>query len=135
MEEDCGAVLRTEVRALAVYLRGVVHLPEGVEQLFVAYLRRIEGDLHDFSVAGFVGADVFVRRVYRVTAAVAYRSVDHPGDAAKLRFDPPKASCSECCGLGHGHLLLSGPFYPDLYTLFDAGVRCQIGRASCRERV
>src|SRR5713101_3312226 len=38
MEEDRGAVLRAEVRALAVDLRGVVHLPEGVEQLLIAHL-------------------------------------------------------------------------------------------------
>ncbi len=31
MEENRGAVLRAEVRALAVHLRGVVHLPECLE--------------------------------------------------------------------------------------------------------
>src|ERR1700674_2460635 len=106
MEEDCGAVLRAEIRALAVYLRGIVHLPEGVEQLFVAHLRRVEGDLHDFGVAGFVGADIFVRGIWGVSAAVPHRGVDHSGDAAKLRFDPPKTSCSKGRSLGHEYLLL-----------------------------
>ena len=38
MEKNCGAILRAEVRALAIYLRGVVHFPESVEQLLVAQL-------------------------------------------------------------------------------------------------
>src|SRR5258708_40317281 len=101
MEEYRGPVLRAEIRALAVYLRGVVHLPERVEQLFVTHLCRIEGDLHDFGVARLVGADVLVRRIFRATAAIAYRGVNNSGAAAKLRFDPPKAPCSNCSGLGH----------------------------------
>src|SRR6266404_3369125 len=101
MEEYRGPVLRAEIRALAVYLRGVVHLPERIEQLFVAQLCRIEGHLHDFGVPRLVGADVLVRRIFRVAAAIAYRGVDNSGDATKLRLDPPKAPCSKCSGLGH----------------------------------
>src|SRR5260370_5928234 len=102
MEEYRGSVLRAEIRALAIYLRGVVHLPERVEQLFVAQLCRIERDLHDFGVARLVGADVLVRRIFRATTAIAYRGVDNSGNAAQCRFDPPKAPCSKCSDLGHG---------------------------------
>src|SRR5260370_11636594 len=104
MEEYRGSVLRAEIRALAIYLRGVVHLPERVEQLFVAQLCRIERDLHDFGVARLVGADVLVRRIFRATTAIAYRGVDNSGNAAKCRFAPPKAPCSKFSGLGHGPL-------------------------------
>src|SRR6267154_2247651 len=54
MKEDRGAILRTEIRALAVHLRRVVHLPECVEQLLIGQCRWIESDLHDFGMPGFI---------------------------------------------------------------------------------
>src|SRR5919197_4190908 len=54
VEEDRGAVLAADVRALAVPLSGVVRAPEEVEQLLVGDDRRIELDLHRLGVAGGV---------------------------------------------------------------------------------
>src|SRR5882762_8945758 len=113
MEEDRGAVLRAEVRALAVHLRRVVHLPESIEQLLIGQCRWIESDLHDFGMPGFIGADVFIGRVFCVAAAVPDDCVNNSRNAAECCFDPPKASCSKGCGFGHGTAPLVRLFYPD----------------------
>src|SRR5882757_8689925 len=102
MEEDRGAVLRAEVRALAVHLRRVVHLPESVKQLLIGQRRWIESNLHDFGMPGFIGADVFIRGIFSVAAAVPDDGVNNSGNAAECCFYPPKASCSKGCGFGHG---------------------------------
>src|ERR1700730_14940842 len=59
MKEDRAAVLLAEIRALTVYLRRVVHFPEGVQKLLVAQLCWLVSHLHDFPVAGFVGSHIF----------------------------------------------------------------------------
>ena len=119
MEEDRGPVLRAEIGALAVHLRGIVHLPESVEQLRIAELRRVEGDLHDLGVSGFVCTHILVRWILGVTAAITHDGVSNPRDSAKCRFDPPKASGSKSCDFGHDtapvRFILS-----ELSTLFDA---------------
>src|SRR5215472_12949592 len=51
MKENRRAVLRPEVRTLAVHLRRIVRLPEHLEQLLVTYFGGIERDLHHFSVS------------------------------------------------------------------------------------
>src|SRR5207245_9172553 len=44
VKENRRAVLCSEIRPLPVHLRGIVRLPENVQQLFVAYLSRIKRD-------------------------------------------------------------------------------------------
>src|SRR5882724_1643205 len=95
MEENRGAILRAEVWPLAIDLGGIVNLPEGVEQLVVADFGRVEGDLHNFGVAGFVGAHVFVSWIGSVAAGIAYGGVDHAGDFLEGSFDAPEASGPE----------------------------------------
>src|SRR6516225_956326 len=43
VEEYRRAILRADVRALAVYLGWIVQFPEGVQQLLVTHLRGVEG--------------------------------------------------------------------------------------------
>ena len=62
--------MRAPVRPLAIQLSRIVILPEDVEQLLVGELRRIVLDLYCFGVARVVGADIFVRRVGKVSARV-----------------------------------------------------------------
>ena len=52
MEEDYTAVLRSHIGALAIYLGRIVSLPEYVQELIVADLRRIVLYLDDFSMPG-----------------------------------------------------------------------------------
>src|ERR1700730_10775606 len=111
MDEKCAAGLRTKIRTLPLYLCGVVHLPERIQQPLIAKLQRIECDLYHLCMTGLVRADIFVSWILRVTAAIANRGVDHSRNIAERRFDPPKTSCSKCRCFVHGRLLLSAPFY------------------------
>src|SRR5580704_17060602 len=105
MEENRGAVLRTEIGPLPVLLRRVVHLPKGVQQLLVTYLGGVEGNLHHLGVSRFDGAYVFVGRVSSVATAVSDGRVNDPSTAAEPRLNPPKASCAKRSDLGHTMLL------------------------------
>ena len=51
VKENGGAVLRTPIGTLAIYLRGIVILPEYFEQIGIMDLRRIEFDLDGLRVA------------------------------------------------------------------------------------
>src|SRR5206468_2062760 len=103
MEENRRAVLRAEVWSLAVCLRGIVSLPKNVEQLFVTHFRRIERHLHDFRVASFIGADIFVGRILRLPAAVPHCRINHSWHPLKRRFDAPEAPRPKCRYFCHGH--------------------------------
>src|SRR5271165_1897668 len=105
MEKNGRAVLRAEVRSLAVHLRRVVHFPEYIEQLLVAQLRWIKGDLHDFRVTRFVRANIFVGGIKHLAAAVAHCRIDHSRHLLKSCFNSPEASRSKRCNLWHGLLL------------------------------
>ena len=71
MEEDRRTVLASVIRALAVQLRGIVVLPEDIEQLFIIDLGRIVFNLDCLGVSGAVAANVFVGRVRKLSAGVA----------------------------------------------------------------
>src|SRR5579859_7723897 len=101
MKENRAAVLLAEIRALAVDLRGVVHLPESVQELLVAQLRGVEGDLDDFGVTRLAGADIFVGGIRGVAAAVSDLGIQHTWDAPKRGFDAPEAASSKRCNLAH----------------------------------
>src|SRR5258708_28668309 len=102
MGENRRAVLLTEVWSLTIYLRGIVQVPEGFDQRLIADFLRIEFDLHHLGVAGLVGADVFVRRIFGVAVAAADQRVHHSRNHAKFYFDSPEASGSECGEVSHG---------------------------------
>src|SRR5258706_6910815 len=102
MGENRRPILLTEVWSLAIYLRGVVQVPEGFDQRLVVDFLRIEFDLHHLGVASLVGADVFVRRIFGVAVAVADQRVHYSGNHAKFYFDSPEASGSECSEFSHG---------------------------------
>src|SRR6266850_1013524 len=95
MSENRRAVLRSEVRPLAVHLRWVVRFPEDIEQLFVTHFCRIERHLHYFRVPGFVRAYIFVRRVRRFSTAVPRSRLNHSGHLLERRLDAPEAPRSE----------------------------------------
>src|SRR6516162_6379473 len=119
--EDRGPVLGTDVVPLAHALRGVMRLPEHLEQLRVGDLARVEDDPHRLRVAGHTGAYLFVGRVGRVAALVAHRGGDHArylperalltpeaaerelGDLAALGVRRRRRRAEHLMPLGHGH--------------------------------
>src|SRR5262249_41603329 len=94
-------ILRAVVRALAIHLRGIVHLPKRIEQPLVANRCGIKGDLYDLRMTGLVRANVLVRRVNNVPAAVSRLRFDHPRYLAEVCFNSPEASGSERSNLCH----------------------------------
>src|ERR1700674_2819247 len=107
MEKNRGAVLRTKVRALAIYLRGIVSLPEHIEQLFERHFSGIKGDLHHFGMPGLVGADIFICWVDGVAVRIAHCGIDYARNLAKRFFDSPEASSTKGCNFVH--FTLRGP--------------------------
>jgi hypothetical protein len=99
--EDCRAVLRAIIGTLAIHLRWIVHVPEGVNQGFITDLSRVEGHLNNLGVAGVIGANVFIGRVLRMAVAVADGGVNNSRDHAKLDFDSPEAAGSKGSGFSH----------------------------------
>jgi len=69
--EDGGAVLRADVRALAIQRRRVVHAEKDVQQVAERDNRGVERDVDDLGVARRAAADLTVRRVDDVAARVA----------------------------------------------------------------
>src|SRR6266705_2090355 len=104
MEENRRAVLRAEVRPLAIHLRGVMHLPKHIQQLFVTHFCRVKSHLYHFCVPGFVRAYVFVSWIRHLSAAVAHGGINYTGHALKRRFHTPEAPRSKSRNLRHGYL-------------------------------
>src|SRR6266852_1309900 len=104
MKDNRRAVLRTEVRTLAIHLRRVMHLPKHIQQLFVIHFCRVKSHLYHFRVPSFVRAYVFVSRIRHLPAAVARGGINYTGHALKRRFHAPEASRSKSRKLRHGYL-------------------------------
>ena len=97
------AVLGADVVAVAVQVRGVVVLPEGLEQGLPALAAhgRVVDDAHRLGVTGRPGAHLLVRGVGRLAAHVADRRRDdavlapqdplHAPEAAARQVDDPAA--------------------------------------------
>src|SRR5690242_9110421 len=95
VEEDRRAVLRADVRSLAVELRGIVQREELLDELLVGDLGRIEVDLHDLGVPRAPRAHLLVGRLRQRAAEVADRGPAHSGRVAELDLDAPEAAGAE----------------------------------------
>jgi len=92
VREDDGAILCADVRALPIQCRRIVHAEEDLEQIVIADLLRIEGDLDDLGVSRRAGAHLFVRRIRARAARVAGDDARHAAQLAEQRVDAPKAA-------------------------------------------
>src|SRR5438445_4752159 len=70
VRENRRAILRAEVRSLAIYLSRIVHVPERFDKRFVAHFLRIKSYLHNFRMASFVGANILVRVIFGAASAI-----------------------------------------------------------------
>jgi hypothetical protein len=101
VRENRAAVLFAKIGSLAIYLGRIVHMPERVDQRFIADLVRIECDSNHFGMSSLVRADVLVRGIACVPVAVAYLGLGHAGNHTKFRLDSPEASGGKRCGFSH----------------------------------
>ena len=100
MEKNCRAVLRAEIRALPVQLRGIVVLPENVQQVFIRDFGGIVLDFNRFGVTGPIAANVFIGWILRVSAGIAHACSTDAGNLAERGFNTPETSCRKRC-FGH----------------------------------
>src|SRR5437667_10377781 len=94
--ENHRPVLRSHVRSLAVERRGVVALPENLEQLLVSDLGRVELDFHDFRVPGTVRAYILIGRAFELPAHITDRCRSDARGLTKRRLYSPKTSRRKC---------------------------------------
>src|SRR6266511_1124050 len=93
--EDHRAVLGAYVGALAVHLRGVVRLPELLEQLVIGDPVGVELHLADLCVPGRVAADLLIGGIVDGAALVADGGVENSREVAIRRLDLPEAARPE----------------------------------------
>ena len=106
--KDGAPVLRANIRPLPVAGGGVVVVPKDGEQLIVGDLLRIVSDPHRFRMAGLIGANVAVGRVFGVPAGVAHFREEHAFGLAQCLFDSPETAGSEDRSLGGCEFQRSG---------------------------
>src|SRR3954469_12565060 len=114
MVENCRAVLRSEVRTLAVQLRGIVILPKGIQQNFIGNLFGLVANLNRFSMPRAVSAHVLVSRVFHFAAGVTNTRGCHARNLPECCFDTPEASGCKC---RFRHELLPSAYF---FIKFDA---------------
>src|SRR3954466_3274425 len=105
MKEDGRAVLMPDVRSLAVQRGWVVVIPEDFEQVVIADDLGIKRDLHHFSVAGTIRANVFIGWVLQFTPGIAYGRGFDSRQTPERGFDTPKTACAKG-GLLHGSIIM-----------------------------
>src|SRR5207245_6193084 len=107
VRENRRAILRAEVRSLAIYLRRIVHVPERFDKRFVAHFLRIKSYLHNFRVSGLVSADILVRGIFSAAIAITDGRVHNSGNHPKLHFHSPETASGKSSEFSHRHSFLS----------------------------
>jgi hypothetical protein len=87
-----GAILRTDIRPLAIASRRIVVTPEDIKERVIGDFRRIKSDLNDFGMAGFVATNILVGRIFRLSSSIAGDGVFHSAGLSKDCLDPPETS-------------------------------------------
>ena len=98
--EDGGAVLGTDIGALAIECGGVVSVEEDIEDLFVSDFGGVVFDLDDFGVAGESCADLFVGRIFLEAAGVTADDFFDAFELQKDGFGAPEATAAEGSDFG-----------------------------------
>ena len=70
-------------------------LPKDIQQLLIAYLRRVILNLDRFSMAGAMAAYFLIGGVCLAAACIAYTGIEDPFGAVKNQLDMPKATSSK----------------------------------------
>ena len=92
MVKDHGTILLPDIGTLPIQRRRIVIRPENIKQLVVTNLRWIEFHFHDFGVASFVRANIFIRWMILCSARVPNRCRDHAFQFSKGFFHTPETT-------------------------------------------
>src|SRR6266511_3081476 len=91
LTQDDRTILRAHISALPIQRRGVMGLPENVEELLVGNLLRVELDLDHLRVTSMAAADFFVGWILLLAASVAAGHRLHAIEFLEDRFHAPEA--------------------------------------------
>ena len=101
--EDGRAILRADIRALAVELGRIVRDREiDLQQAAEAHLARIVGHAHRFGVPGAAAADLLVLRGRLLAAGIAGHRAGHAVDVLEHALHAPEAAAGENDGRRRG---------------------------------
>src|SRR3981189_831038 len=92
MVEDCRAVLRPYIIALAIERGRVVDHEEHLEDFLERHLLRVEGELDHLGVAGLARADLLVAGVCRLSPRVAGLDRFHALEVVEYGFQAPETA-------------------------------------------
>ena len=95
MVKDHGTILLSDIGTLPIQRRRIVVRPKNIKQLVVTNLRWIEFHLHDFGVAGFVRANIFIGWIILRSARVPNRYRDHAVQFSERLFHTPETTCAK----------------------------------------
>ena len=95
--ENGGTVLCADIAALTVFGSRIMHFEKEYEQIAVGGLRGIKGDFNGFGVVGIANANVFVGRVFGVSARIANAGGDYARLFADEVLHAPEASARQYC--------------------------------------
>lgn len=90
--KNSAPVLRANIWPLAVTLRRVVQAEKMLQQRFDCKYRWVIAYPHNFSMAGIPITDIFIRRIRRMTAAVAGRRLNHAGNLIQIKLHAPETA-------------------------------------------
>src|SRR5215217_1198619 len=96
MIKNHRAILGSDIGTLPIHGRWVVVRPEHFQKLLITDLRRIEFHFHHFSVAAFIGANVFIRRIVLCSSRVPDGGTQHAVQIAESFFHSPETAGPEC---------------------------------------
>ncbi len=94
-DEDGGAVLMTDIGTLAVELGGIVGFEEEFAKGFVVGFARIENHAYGFGMTGGSGANLFIGRIFNVSANVAHFRGNNALGAHEVVLGAPEATGGE----------------------------------------
>jgi hypothetical protein len=112
MVKDHGTILLSDIGTLPIQRRRIVVRPKNIKQLVVTNLRWIEFHLHDFGVAGFVRANIFIGWIILRSARVPNCCRDHAFQISESFFHTPETTCAKrgflCFHTGHDGTIVRG---------------------------
>src|SRR5258705_12019999 len=95
MVEDCRAVLRPDIVALAVERGRVVDHEEHLEDFLERHLLRVKGELDHLGVAGLARADLLVAGVCRLSPHVAGLDRFHALEVVEYGLQAPETASGQ----------------------------------------
>ena len=135
MVEDDGAVPVTDVVALAVERRGIVHDEEDLQDVVERDDSRVVGQLDDFGMSSCACVDLRASRVLCMSAGIAGRDCFDAFYLAVECIEAPVAATADSCCFTHTPIITrkQTTVYRGQFTVKGRGVSvdCELYTVNC----